>query len=69
VPTNWRRAITQQAARDLLAACEKARQLADRAIDWNLSEVEIDGAMVSTYELAFDFDKAIANAKGADDDS
>ena len=42
------------------AAMEKARQLANIATDWNLDEVEIDGEMVSTYNLRDEFDAALA---------
>lgn len=39
------------AAPDLLAAVRIAEQLASIASDWNLDEVEIDGAMRPTFEL------------------
>lgn len=38
---------------------EKAYQLAQRCTDWNLDEVEIDGEMVSVYDLADEFKTAI----------
>lgn len=36
---------------DLIRLLDKARQLAIIAGDWNLDEVEIDGEMVSIYDL------------------
>lgn len=46
-----------------LAAAErtlrKAEQLADVAMDWNLPEVEIDGAMVRTLDLRNEFAAAL----------
>lgn len=50
------------AAPDMLAALKKAAQLADIATDWNLSEVEIDGQMVSVYDLKREFAATIAKA-------
>lgn len=47
---------------DLREAVRKASQLASIACDWNLSEVEIDGEMVSTYALKDAFDAALAAA-------
>ena len=41
-----------------------AVQLARVACDWNLSEVEIDGEMVSIYSLINDFDDTLAKARG-----
>lgn len=37
------------------AIIQKAVQLGERATDWNLDEVEINGDMVSTYELTDEF--------------
>jgi hypothetical protein len=39
----------------LVDAIKKAEQLADIAADWNLTEVEIDGAMVNIYDLRNEF--------------
>lgn len=52
------------AAPELLKACRVAEQMASIASDWNLDEVEIDGEMVSTYELGELFAAAIAKATG-----
>lgn len=51
------------AAPDLYEAVRIAKQLASIASDWNLSEVEIDGEMVSTYDLAEKFAAALAKAE------
>lgn len=45
---------------DLKEAVRKAIQLASIATDWNLDEVEIDGQMVSTYELRDEFESVLA---------
>lgn len=52
------------AAPDLLEAVRKACQLASIASDWNLYEVEIDGAMVGINDLKELFDAAISKAIG-----
>ena len=41
-------------------ALRKAIQFADVARDWNMEEVEIDGVMVSTYDLRTEFEAALA---------
>lgn len=43
----------------LLELIRKAAQLGDRATDWNLYEVEINGEMVDTYELTKEFYAAL----------
>lgn len=49
-----------------LAECvRKAIQLANIADDWQLPEVEIDGAMVRTLDLAAEFDAALSAARAA----
>jgi hypothetical protein len=50
------------ASPDLLAVAKRAVQLAGRAIDWNLPEVEIDGETVDTFDLREEFRAAIAKA-------
>ena len=52
------------AAEELYEAVRKARQLASIATDWNLSEAEIDGEMVSVYDLLREFEAAVALADG-----
>ena len=52
------------AAPDLLSAVRVAEQLASIATDWNLDEVEIDGQMVSTYDLLKSFQDVVAKAEG-----
>lgn len=52
------------AAPDLLEVARKAEQLASIARDWNLYEVEIDGQMVSIYDLRDQFLAAISKAGG-----
>ena len=52
------------AAPELLEAVRKAEQLASVATDCNLSEVEIDGVMVSTYDLRDEFIAALTKAEG-----
>lgn len=52
------------AAPEMLEAVRKASQLASIASDWNLYEVEIDGAMVGIYALMAEFDAALAKAEG-----
>ena len=50
--------------RDALLVCvRKAVQLAHIASDWNISDVEIDGEIVGTYNLADEFTAAIAASK------
>ncbi len=61
---NKTRVRVLHAADHLYRAVVVARQLADRATDWNLMEVEIDGQMVPTYEVKQWFDAAIALADG-----
>ena len=51
------------AAPDLLEKVRVAVQLASVASDWNLSEVEINGEMVSIYTLINDFNDAISKAR------
>jgi len=46
----------------LVAALKKAWQLTQIATDWNLDEVEIDGEMVRTYDLAKEFKAALKAA-------
>jgi hypothetical protein len=41
--------------REMQAALREAVDLADRATDWNLSEAEVGGKMVSVYDLAEKF--------------
>lgn len=41
-------------------ALDKAVQLAEIASDWHLDEVEIDGEMVSIYDLRDEFKQALA---------
>lgn len=41
-------------------AIRKAEQLAEIASDWHLDEVEIDGEMVSIYDLRDEFKAALA---------
>jgi len=52
----------------LYEATRKAEQLASIATDWNLTEAEIDGEMVSVYELKQWFQSALALADGEVDD-
>ena len=47
----------------LVEELRKAQQLAQVALDWNLDEVEIDGEMVSVYELYSDFRATLALAE------
>ena len=49
---------------ELLEKVRVAVQLAHVASDWNLSEVEINGEMVSIYSLINDFNDALARARG-----
>ena len=49
---------------ELIAAVRKAEQLASIATDWNLTEVEIDGVMVPTYELRQWFGAVLALVNG-----
>lgn len=42
----------------LYKALDKAVQLAEIASDWHLDEVEIDGEMVSIYDLIDEFKQA-----------
>lgn len=53
------------AAPDLLAAIKVAVQLAEVASDWNLDEVEIDGEMVRTHDLAERFRDVIAKVEAS----
>lgn len=48
----------------MLALLKKAEQLAQVACDWNLDEVEIDGQMVSTYDLRDQFLAVLARIEG-----
>lgn len=64
-PTGEHDARLIAAAPDLLAAIKVAVQLAEVASDWNLDEVEIDGEMVRTHDLAERFRAAIAKAEGS----
>ena len=41
----------------------KAEQLACIATDWNLTEVEIDGEMVSVYDLRREFKAVLAESE------
>lgn len=45
----------REAAPQMHEALNKAKQLASIATDWNLTEVEIDGEMVSVYDLLREF--------------
>ncbi len=47
-------------------ALRAAEQLADIAGDWSLDEVEIDGKMVSTYDLADMFQVVLAELDDAE---
>lgn len=51
--------------RVLREALDKAVQLASVASDWNLYEVEIDGEMVSIYDLKDEFDRALSTTEPA----
>ena len=54
-----------EAAPDLLAALQVARQFMSIASDWNIDEAEINGEMRSTYDWLADVDAGIAKAIGA----
>ena len=54
----------RKAADAMYEAVRKARQLASIATDWNLSEAEIDGEMVSVYDLLREFKAVLALADG-----
>ena len=65
VPDEWKaNARLIAAAPKLYEALNKAKQLASIATDWNLTEVEIDGEMVSVYDLLREFKAALALADG-----
>ncbi|MDB6036039.1 MAG: hypothetical protein JWM16_6377 [Verrucomicrobiales bacterium] len=51
---------------EMADAVRKAVQLADVASDWNLYEVEIDGAMVGIYDLKKEFEAALQNTHLSD---
>jgi hypothetical protein len=53
-----------RAAPEMYEATRKAEQLASIATDWNLTEAEIDGEMVSVYELRQWFQSVLALADG-----
>jgi len=57
-----------KAAPAMYEAVRKAEQLATIATDWNLTEAEIDGEMVSVYELRQWFQSTLALADGEVDD-
>ena len=54
----------REATDAMYEAVRKASQLASIATDWNLSEAEIDGEMVSVYDLLREFEAALALADG-----
>ena len=54
----------REAAPEMYEAVRKAEQLATIATDWNLTEAEIDGEMVSVYELRQWFQSTLALADG-----
>jgi len=56
--------IESEEVRGLVAAIEKAEQLADIASDWNLDEVQIDGEMMDIYTVKDIFTNALAKYQG-----
>jgi hypothetical protein len=62
VEENHANATLFSAAPDLHESVRKAIQLSSIACDWDLDEVEIDGEMVSTFDLGREFKAALAKA-------
>lgn len=59
--------LTTQLLLETLEALDKAKQLANIAGDWHLDEVEIDGEMVETSELAAEFAELLIKLRRATD--